>query len=120
MSRRRKKEGHANHERWLVSYADFITLLFAFFVVLYSTAQVDNKKIVQVSAAIEGGFQQLGAFTGDSGGPLERSGPPAPEQPTPMPTLASTKQETTAVGEFRPDRSEEHTSELQSQFHLVC
>ena len=103
MSRRRKKEGHANHERWLVSYADFITLLFAFFVVLYSTAQVDNKKIVQVSAAIEGGFQQLGAFTGDSGGPPERSGPPAAEKPAPMPTLASTKQDATAVGEFRPD-----------------
>lgn len=64
MSRRKKEHAHANHERWLVSYADFITLLFAFFVVLYASAQVDNKKIQQVSAAIEGGFQQLGAFPG--------------------------------------------------------
>src|SRR5262245_37591317 len=69
MSRRKKKHEHANHERWLVSYADFITLLFAFFVVLYSSAQVDNKKIAQVSAAIQGGFQQLGAFAGGTGGP---------------------------------------------------
>jgi chemotaxis protein MotB len=100
MSRRKKQHSQANHERWLVSYADFITLLFAFFVVLYSTAQVDNKKIVQVSAAIEGGFQELGAFTGNSGGPPERSGPPAAENPAPptKPTPAST----TAV-EFRPD-----------------
>ena len=100
MSRRKKQHGHTNHERWLVSYADFITLLFAFFVVLYSTAQVDNKKIVQVSAAIEGGFQELGAFTGNSGGPPERSGPPAAENPAPptKPTPASA----TAV-EFRPD-----------------
>ena len=37
MARRRKEaEEHENHERWLVSYADFITLLFAFFVVMYS------------------------------------------------------------------------------------
>ena len=52
MSRRRKHQGHVNHERWLVSYADFITLLFAFFVVLYASAEVDNKKIARVSAAI--------------------------------------------------------------------
>ena len=54
----------AGHERWLVSYADFITLLFAFFVVLYASAQMDNKKVAQVSAAIKGAFQQLGVFTG--------------------------------------------------------
>ncbi len=64
MSRRKKAHEHVNHERWLVSYADFITLLFAFFVVLYASAQVDNKKIQQVSAAIQGGFSQLGAFAG--------------------------------------------------------
>lgn len=50
------------HDRWLVSYADFITLLFAFFVVLYASAELDKKKIAQLSAAIEGGFQQMGAF----------------------------------------------------------
>lgn len=45
---RRKNSNHQdskdNHERWLISYADFITLLFAFFVVLYATSTVDNKK----------------------------------------------------------------------------
>ena len=101
MSRRRKQHGHANHERWLVSYADFITLLFAFFVVLYSTAQVDNKRIVQVSAAIEGGFQELGAFTGNSGGPPERSGPPEAENPAPPPPKPTPASAT--VAEFRPD-----------------
>jgi chemotaxis protein MotB len=74
MSRRRKHQGHVNHERWLVSYADFITLLFAFFVVLYASAEVDNKKIARVSAAIEGGFQQLGAFSGGKGsGPTDNT-----------------------------------------------
>ncbi len=66
MSRRHKKKAHANHERWLVSYADFITLLFAFFVVLYASSQADKKKAAQVSASIKGAFQQLGVFTGSA------------------------------------------------------
>jgi len=68
MSRRRKRHVHVNHERWLVSYADFITLLFAFFVVLYATSQMDAKKVVQVSAAIQGAFQELGVFSGSAQG----------------------------------------------------
>jgi chemotaxis protein MotB len=83
MSRRRKKAEHANHERWLVSYADFITLLFAFFVVLYSSAEVDSKRIAQVSAAIEGGFQELGAFSGNSGGPVYHGEAPGAKPPAP-------------------------------------
>jgi len=73
MSRKKAPE-HVNHERWLVSYADFITLLFAFFVVMYSSSQVDNKKIARVSVAIQGGFQQLGVFSGSAPGPPQRSG----------------------------------------------
>lgn len=42
--RRGRHEEHENHERWLVSYADFITLLFAFFVVLYATSNADREK----------------------------------------------------------------------------
>ena len=42
MSRRRVRFGHANHERWLVSYADFITLMFAFFVVMFASSQADR------------------------------------------------------------------------------
>lgn len=45
MARRRQHhEEHENHERWLVSYADFITLLFAFFVVMYSISSVNEGK----------------------------------------------------------------------------
>jgi chemotaxis protein MotB len=61
MSRRKRRATRPSHDRWLVSYADFITLLFAFFVVLYSTAQVDRKKVSQLSTAIQVAFQQLGA-----------------------------------------------------------
>ncbi len=66
MSRKRRHKAHANHERWLVSYADFITLLFAFFVVLYASSQADKKKAAQVAASIKGAFQTLGVFTGSA------------------------------------------------------
>ena len=61
INRRRSK--NASHERWLVSYADFITLLFAFFVVLYASAQVDRNRVGALSAAIQTGFRELGAFS---------------------------------------------------------
>jgi chemotaxis protein MotB len=50
--RRHQHAAHENHERWLVSYADFITLLFAFFVVMFATAQGDKGKAKQVSEAV--------------------------------------------------------------------
>ncbi len=49
---KRKHEEHENHERWLVSYADFITLLFAFFVVMYSISSVNVGKYRTVSESI--------------------------------------------------------------------
>jgi chemotaxis protein MotB len=50
---RPKHAEHENHERWLVSYADFITLLFAFFVVMFASSQTDKSKARQVSQAVE-------------------------------------------------------------------
>jgi chemotaxis protein MotB len=83
MSRRQRKHAHVSHERWLVSYADFITLLFAFFVVLYATSEMDNKKIVRVSAAIQGAYQELGVFSGSAQGSALRveAAPPGQVQP---------------------------------------
>ena len=67
MSRRRKRHtAHANHERWLVSYADFITLLFAFFVVMFASSQVDKRKVSDLAAAIQVAFQKLAIFTPSS------------------------------------------------------
>ncbi len=64
MSRPRQTP-QVNHDRWLVSYADFVTLLFAFFVVLYASAQVNRQKAVALSNAIRTAFQQLGVFEND-------------------------------------------------------
>ena len=82
MARKKREEEHENHERWLVSYADFITLLFAFFVVMYSVSRVDNKRLQQATNSIRwalhyegtGGVGQMPVFEGpasDSAGAIE-------------------------------------------------
>lgn len=58
---KKKHPEHVNLERWLISYADFITLLFAFFVVMYAMANQDKAKIKQIVESIER------SFTGASG-----------------------------------------------------
>jgi chemotaxis protein MotB len=61
MSKKKHPE-HVNHERWLVSYADFITLLFAFFVVLFASSQSDKKKQERLAEALQSAFTPLGTF----------------------------------------------------------
>jgi chemotaxis protein MotB len=51
--RKKKHPEHVNHERWLVSYADFITLLFAFFVVMFAVSQVDSKRMGRFTEAFQ-------------------------------------------------------------------
>lgn len=63
MARKRKHAEHVNHERWLVSYADFITLLFAFFVVMFAASNTDKKKAGQVAQAVQVAFAELAAFS---------------------------------------------------------
>ncbi len=57
----RRYHNRVSHERWLVSYADFITLMFAFFVVMFAAARIDKEKSVQLAQAIQSAFQDLGA-----------------------------------------------------------
>lgn len=78
MSRRKKGPQHENHERWLVSYADFITLLFAFFVVLYSSAQVDKRKVGELAMAIQVAFQKMGVFEASNTKPALLNTEPMP------------------------------------------
>jgi chemotaxis protein MotB len=69
MARRRKREEHGNHERWLVSYADFITLLFAFFVVMFAVSQVDDKKMGRFTEAVQEATS-IGVFEGGGTSPV--------------------------------------------------
>lgn len=72
MAKREVHEEHENHERWLVSYADFMTLLFAFFVVMYAVSRVDNKRMIDVVKSIkfamhfkgQGGVDAMPIFDG--------------------------------------------------------
>jgi hypothetical protein len=75
--RSRVPRSHVSHDRWLVSYADFITLLFAFFVVLYAFSKADQKKQVQVSLPLTPHSARSASF------PTPAAAPPAvPPAPT--------------------------------------
>ena len=69
MRKRKTVAHHENHERWLVSYADFITLLFAFFVVMFASSQADKGRAKEVSEAVrkaleDGQMPRLAAILG--------------------------------------------------------
>lgn len=77
--RKHRPEPHLNHERWLVSYADFITLLFAFFTMLYAMSSVDAKKFNSMVQSMQAAFEMRG-YNGrvgdDALGPESKAGQP--------------------------------------------
>jgi chemotaxis protein MotB len=76
--RRKKHEAHPNHERWLVSYADFITLMFAFFVVMFAASQTDKGKAHQVQESIRKALEEgqfVSTIAGILGGDKSHKGP---------------------------------------------
>ena len=89
---KRRPKGHVNHERWLVSYADFMTLLFAFFVVMYASSQTDKGKIGKLAVAIETAFKDLGIFNLPSS-----KVPPVMSGPTQegLPTVTALREQST-------------------------
>lgn len=66
MVRRRKTDRHVNHERWLISYADFITLLFALFVVLFASSQTDKAKMAALQSSYLRAVQKGAVYAGRS------------------------------------------------------
>lgn len=72
MRRKKHEESHENHERWLLTYSDLITLLMIFFIVLYSFSNVDKQKYQQI---VEGLNKAMGSggganiITTDNGAP---------------------------------------------------
>jgi len=66
MAKKHKHPEHENLERWLVSYADFITLLFATFVVLYALAQTDISDFIKLEESLKYAFSQNSMFEGQN------------------------------------------------------
>ena len=54
--RHHEEEEHENHERWMVTYADMVTLLMVLFIVMFAMSQVDEKKFMALKAGLSAGF----------------------------------------------------------------
>jgi len=76
MARKRYEENSDNHDRWLVSYADFITLLFAFFVVMYALSSVNEGKYRVLSNSLLNAFGRVPAAPVQGESQPSSSGPP--------------------------------------------
>lgn len=78
MGRRGGKEPEKapNHERWLITYADLITLLMIFFILMYTISSVNSKKFAQLSASLSDALvgNNSGFFIGDAPGPMQVEG----------------------------------------------
>jgi len=81
---RRGQGPRVSQERWLVSYADFITLLFAFFVVLFATAEADKHKQVEFSQSVNEAFRALGIFPNSA---RQHTGASPPSDATEKPAI---------------------------------
>ena len=77
--RRRRKQVHVSHERWLVSYADFITLLFAFFTTMYAISTVDAKKMSDMVGSMQAAFAN-----GEVPAPMRKGGGPGVQGAQPL------------------------------------
>ncbi len=88
MARRKHEEEHENHERWLVSYADFITLLFAFFVVMYAISSVNEGKYRILSNSLGIAFSGITPKAPALKDPVHSS---SPILPLPMPAQSQSQ-----------------------------
>src|SRR5438270_3547582 len=89
--------GHENHERWLLTYADLITLLMVFFVVLYSMSQSDSVKFHRISVALEQAFNLEVLQGKNTNGVNEGS----PEVTTPIEDLFTTPDHSAEVARLQ-------------------
>ncbi|UTA49509.1 flagellar motor protein MotD [Simiduia sp. 21SJ11W-1] len=107
MPRRRPAQLAVNHERWLVSYADFITLLFAFFVVMYSVSQVSETKYRVLSDTLVSTFK----FQSQTINPIQVGQPSLSSDPSVIDTQSPKTGEEQGDGAFQQDTDLPHMAE---------
>jgi len=112
---RRKKheehEEHENHERWLVSYADMVTLLMVLFVVMFAMSQVDEKKYAQLKDGLAAGFGSSDSLLSGSASILDQAGSSAVQAISPqVDTADMTPEQQQAVAD-----AVQQTQALQNQ-----
>src|SRR5690242_12232242 len=123
------EEEHENHERWLVSYADMMTLLMVLFIVMFAISQVDQKKFAELKNGLAVGFgspsttfdggQQTLIESSDTDSPMDLSTGIGGSINSPA-NAQIVKDAISAQDRAKAaKRSEEHTSELQSHVNLV-
>jgi chemotaxis protein MotB len=129
MSRKKHDEGHENHERWLVSYADFITLLFAFFVVMYAVSSVNEGKYRVLSESMSVAFktvdphslkpilvaEMVGAQASQSSGSPSAMGRSMAPDLRPMPSMAIQRSPRSIVTLARGDNPTNKTTATDSE-----
>jgi chemotaxis protein MotB len=99
----RVHRSRVTHDRWLVSYADFITLLFAFFVVLYAFAKADEKRRAEIPTAIDRAFRSLGVFPDGFSNPgTQANDSPFKDQPEPLLNIV-TSEDVTSPAKVKDD-----------------
>jgi chemotaxis protein MotB len=111
--RRRPTGGHENHERWLVSYADFITLLFAFFVVMFASTQSDKNKAKEVSDSVRDALEH-GQFSNAISTVLGRG---KHEAATELPDAK--RVERSESPSLPPDRNARHPADLAKSLQTL-
>jgi chemotaxis protein MotB len=94
MSRKRHEqhEEHENHERWLVTYADMVTLLMVLFIVMFAMSQVDQKKFNALKEGLAAGFGQSTSIQDGSSSILDQPGEAAAEPIAPNKFAVEVKQ----------------------------
>jgi chemotaxis protein MotB len=80
-SRKRKAAGHPNHERWLLSYADFITLVLIFFIIMYAMSKVDLQKYEVLAKALKQEFSSSDSILPGHQGLIDSMPPQEEPQP---------------------------------------
>jgi chemotaxis protein MotB len=121
MSRRRhavEEEEHENHERWLVTYADMITLLMVLFIVLFAMSTVEEKKFNALKEGLAAGFGQSDSILTGESAVLEESGVSAAEPLTPDEFLTShalTAAEAQAVSQALRARNQQQYADAEAE-----